>query len=94
MISLGITYLPIYYIMCIELKEISAWCLASLRRNIVTIHLTLENSKGEVCDEGEAIYFTFGPDKAKEMGFVLPSLECWRCKYRSILQESGRAYCW
>ena len=69
LISLGITYLPIYYIMCIELKEISAWCLASQRRNIVTIHLTLENSKGEVCDEGEAIYFTFGPDKAKEMGF-------------------------
>ena len=59
MISLGITYLPIYYIMCIELKEISAWCLASQRRNIVTIHLTLENSKGEVCDEGEAIYFTY-----------------------------------
>ena len=69
MISLGITYLPIYYIMCIELKEISAWRLASQRRNIVTIHLTLENSQGEVCDEGEAIYFTFGPDKAKEMGF-------------------------
>ena len=43
--------------------------IASQRRNIVTIHLTLENSKGEVCDEGEAIYFTFGPDKAKEMGF-------------------------
>ena len=62
-------YLSAYYIMCIELKEISAWCLASQRRNIVTIHLTLENSQGEVCDEGEAIYFTFGPDKAKEMGF-------------------------
>ena len=43
--------------------------IASQRRNIVTIHLTLENSKGEVCDEGEAIYFTFGPNKAKEMGF-------------------------
>lgn len=43
--------------------------IASQCRNIVTIHLTLENSKGEVCDEGEAIYFTFGPDKAKEMGF-------------------------
>lgn len=43
--------------------------IASQRRNIVTIHLTLENSQGEVCDEGEAIYFTFGPDKAKEMGF-------------------------
>ena len=26
LISVGITYLPIYYIMCIELKEISAWC--------------------------------------------------------------------
>ena len=25
--------------------------IASQRRNIVTIHLTLENSKGEVCDE-------------------------------------------
>ena len=43
--------------------------IASQRRNIVTIHLTLENSQGEVCDEGEAIYFTFGPDKAREMGF-------------------------
>lgn len=28
--------------------------IVSQRRNIVTIHLTLENSKGEVCDEGEA----------------------------------------
>ena len=28
LISVGITYLPIYYIMCIELKEISAWCFA------------------------------------------------------------------
>ena len=43
--------------------------IASQRRNIVTIHLTLENSKGEVCDEGEAVYFTFGSDKAREMGF-------------------------
>ena len=43
--------------------------IASQRRNIVTIHLTLKNSKGEVCDEGEAVYFTFGPDKAREMGF-------------------------
>lgn len=47
----------------------TATVIVSQRRNIVTIHLTLENSKGEVCDEGEAIYFTFGPDKAKEMGF-------------------------
>ena len=43
--------------------------LASQRRNIATIHLTLENSAGEICDEAEAVYFTFGPDKAREMGF-------------------------
>ena len=39
------------------------------RRNIVTIHLTLENAKGEICDEADATYFTFGPERAKEMGF-------------------------
>lgn len=39
------------------------------RRNIVTIALTLENSKGQICNEGEAIYFTFGEEKAREMGF-------------------------
>lgn len=43
--------------------------IAQQRRNIVTIALTLENSKGEICNEGEAIYFTFGEDKAREMGF-------------------------
>ena len=31
LISVGITYLPIYYIMCIELKEISAWCFAGFK---------------------------------------------------------------
>lgn len=36
---------------------------------IVIIHLTLANSQGEVCDEAEAIYYTFGPEKAQEMGF-------------------------
>ena len=40
------------------------------RRNIVTIHLTLENSLGYICDEGEAIYMTFSKEKAKEMGFT------------------------
>jgi len=43
--------------------------ITNQRRNIVTIALSLENSKGEVCDEAEAIYYTFGEDKAKEMGF-------------------------
>ena len=35
---------------------------------IVNIHLTLANSQGEVCDEAEAIYYTFGPGKAQKMG--------------------------
>lgn len=43
--------------------------IVNQRRNIVTIQLTLANSKGEICDEAGAIYYTFGPEKAAEMGF-------------------------
>ena len=43
--------------------------LHHISHNIVTIHLTLGNSQGEVCDEAETIYYTFGPEKAQEMGF-------------------------
>lgn len=43
--------------------------IVNQRRNIVTIQLTLANSKDEICDEAEAIYYTFGPEKAAEMGF-------------------------
>lgn len=43
--------------------------IATQKRSIVVIHLTLENSQGEVCDEADATYFTFGQDKAREMGF-------------------------
>ncbi len=43
--------------------------IAQQRRNLVTIHLILQNAKGEICNEADATYFTFGPEKAKEMGF-------------------------
>lgn len=43
--------------------------IAEQRRNIVTIHLTLENSQGEVCDEGTAVYFTFDEQRARAMGY-------------------------
>lgn len=43
--------------------------LHHISHNIVTIHLILGNSHGEVCDEAETIYYTFGPEKAQEMGF-------------------------
>ena len=42
--------------------------LHHISHNIVTIHLILGNSQGEVCDEAETIYYTFGPEKAQEMG--------------------------
>ena len=38
---------------------------------IVIIHLTLSNSQGEVCDEEEAIYYTFGPGKAQKVTDVI-----------------------
>ena len=28
------------------------------------------NSRGEVCNEGEAVYFLMNQEKAKEMGFI------------------------
>lgn len=49
--------------------------IAKQLRNIVVIHVTLENAKGEICDEADATYFTFGPDKAREMGFTECELE-------------------
>lgn len=43
--------------------------LTSHRQPLATIYLTLENSKGELCDEAEATYYTFSEEKAREMGF-------------------------
>ena len=45
------------------------------RRNLVTIGVTIENSRGEVCVEANAVYFAFGKDKAAEMGFTSCELE-------------------
>lgn len=44
-------------------------------RNLVTVHVVVENSMGEVCDEADAVYFTFGEEKAREMGFTKCELE-------------------
>ena len=49
--------------------------IAEQRRNIVTIDVKVENSKGEVCVEGRAIYFAFDKKKAAEMGFTSCELE-------------------
>lgn len=39
-------------------------------RNIAYISVWIENSKGELCTEGEAVYYTFPQEKALEMGFT------------------------
>ena len=39
-------------------------------RNLAYISAEITNSKGELCNEGEAIYFLMNEEKAKEMGFM------------------------
>ena len=39
-------------------------------RNLAYISAEITNSKGELCNEGEAIYFLMNEEKAKEMGFL------------------------
>ncbi len=39
-------------------------------RNLAYISAEIINSKGELCNEGEAIYFLMNEEKAKEMGFL------------------------
>lgn len=55
LVAHNIKLLPLHHISCI----------------IVIIHLTLANSQGEVCDEEEAIYYTFGPGKAQKVTDVI-----------------------
>ena len=39
-------------------------------RNLVYINAEINNSKGELCNEGEAVYFLMNHEKANEMGFL------------------------
>lgn len=40
------------------------------KRSFVVIHVTLCNSKGELCDEAEATYYAFGKERAGAMNFT------------------------
>jgi hypothetical protein len=40
------------------------------RSNLAYISAEITNAKGELCNEGEAIYFLMNEEKAKEMGFL------------------------
>jgi hypothetical protein len=39
-------------------------------RNLIYINAEITNSKGELCNEGEVVYFLMNQEKAKEMGFI------------------------
>lgn len=44
--------------------------IVSQKRSFIQIHIELLNSQGELCDEAEAVYYAFNPEKAAEMGFT------------------------
>jgi acyl-coenzyme A thioesterase PaaI-like protein len=39
-------------------------------RNLVYINAEITNSGGEICNEGEAVYYLMNQEKAKKMGFL------------------------
>jgi acyl-CoA thioesterase FadM len=43
--------------------------IIAIRGGWVTIGATIENANGDICVEGQAIYYAFDKEKAKEMGF-------------------------
>lgn len=49
-------------------------------RNLVYINAEITNSKGEICNEGEVVYFLMNQEKAKEMGFI-------RCEVKELYEE-------
>ncbi len=40
--------------------------LKEMKKNIAVMSVKLINTKGEVCTEGEILYFTFSPNEARE----------------------------
>lgn len=44
-------------------------------RNLLFIHAEITNSEGELCVEGETIYFMMNEENAREMGFTHCSVE-------------------
>ena len=54
-------------------------------RNLVYINAEITNSKGELCNEGEAIYFLMNQEKAMEMGFIHCEVEDTESESRQCL---------
>jgi len=39
-------------------------------RNYYTVHVTLHDSQGRLCDEGDVTYCMFDKERSREMGFT------------------------
>ena len=50
-------------------------CITEQKRNIVVIHVEVENAHGLVCAEGDATYFVLSEEKSAEMGFLQCDVE-------------------
>lgn len=44
--------------------------IQEMKRNLAFIRVTIENSHGETCTEGEALYYTYDQERARAMGFT------------------------
>jgi hypothetical protein len=44
--------------------------LVEQRRNIVVMKATITSPDGELCSYAECTYYSFPPEKAREMGFA------------------------
>ncbi|MCM1107874.1 MAG: PaaI family thioesterase [Clostridium sp.] len=69
--------------------------LTGVRRNLAALHATLCDSQGNLCSEADCIYFTFPPEKAREMGFepcitVGDELDMEACIARHAIRRDGR----
>ena len=58
-------------------------------RNLVYINAEITNSKGELCNEGEAVYFLMNQEKAKEMSFIKYIAD--ENHYKEVLSLVGKA---
>ena len=53
-------------------------------RNLLFIHAEIQNSEGDLCVEGEAVYFLMPLDRAREMGFIHCDVEECPCEDTDI----------
>lgn len=73
MLTIGVTYkLELSYrkpVLTTDTQLTIRGRITGQKRNLVTIELALENSRGEACTTATAIYYVYTKEKSEEMGF-------------------------